>query len=376
MRRLLVAVALCGLLAFAGCADGGLEAGDGSTEATPTSTPTPGDTPTDAATPTAGGTSTPGATATPGAEGTFEVHHVNVGQADATLLVSPEGETMLIDSGGWQDDGETVIEYLDSRGVDRIDHLVSTHAHADHIGGHEAVIDHYETDKEGVGAVYDSGVPHTSNTYERYLDAVERHDVTLYEVAAGDEIPFAGVGATVLNPEEPGGDDLHENSVALHVRFGETAFLFTGDAERSVERRLVSEHGDDLAADVYQAGHHGSDTSSDPAFLDAVAPGLAVVSSAYDSQYGHPHDEPLQRFAERDVRVAWTAVHGTTVLVSDGTEVAVRTQHDATTDPLSVRDADEATADPSDPTEERFTVGGTEERLAPVSSPRLAAAGG
>jgi competence protein ComEC len=364
MRRQLAAVLLCGLLALAGCADAGLGLDD--RPADPTSTPTPGN---------GTGEATATATSTAGVDGTFEVHNINVGQADSVLLVSPEGETMLVDSGGWQDDGATVIEYLESRDVDRIDHLVSTHGHADHIGGHEAVIDHYETEKGGVGAVYDSGVPHTSKTYERYLDAVERHDVPLYEVAAGDEIPFAGVEATVLNPEEPKSDDLHENSVAVRVGFGETAFLFTGDAERAAERHMVDD-ADTLESDVYQAGHHGSDTSSGPELLDAVDPELAVVSSAYDSQYGHPHDEPLRRFAERDVRVVWTAVHGTTVLVSDGTEIAVRTQHDATTDPLEIKDADEATADPTDPTEERFTVGGANERLRPHPPPALAAAGG
>ena len=349
MRRLLAVLALCTLLALAGCTDGGIgieppDAVDGTETQTPDSDLGDGS----------------------GAEGSLAVHYLDVGQADATLLVSPEGETMLIDSGPWQDDGETVIRYLEARGVDRIDHLVSTHAHADHVGGHAEVIEHFETEKDGVGAVYDSGAVHTSQTYEDYLDAVDRHDVTLYEVAEGDEIPFAGVDATVLNPIEPGGDDLHSNGVVLHVRFGETAFLFTGDAERNVENRLVDEYGSDLDAEVYQAGHHGSDTSSGPELLDAVDPEVAVVSSAYDSQYGHPHDEPLERFAERDVRTAWTAVHGTTVVVSDGETLSVRTQHDATTDPLAIRDAPAATAETSDPVEERFTVGGTSERLDPV----------
>ncbi|QLD90949.1 MBL fold metallo-hydrolase [Natronomonas salina] len=368
MRRLLAVLALCTLLATAGCTDAGigLEPTD-STEGTETPLQTPDST----SSPDGDGDDGTGA------EGELSVHYINVGQADATLLISPEGETMLIDSGDWRNDGETVIDYLEARGVDRIDHLVSTHAHADHIGGHAAVIDHFETEKDGVGAVYDSGVVHTSQTYENYLDAVERHDVTLYEVADGDEIPFPGTATTVRNPVEPGGDDLHANGVVLDVRFGETTFLFTGDAEGPVEDRLVDDYGDDLDADVYQAGHHGSETSSSASFLGAVDPEVAVVSSGYDSQYGHPHDEPLQRFAERDTRTTWTATHGTTVVVSDGSALSVRTQHDVTTDPLELRDAGEATADPSDATEERFTVGGTNDRLAPPApAGAVAAAGG
>jgi competence protein ComEC len=338
MRRQFAVLVLCVLFGFAGCTGGGL----GVKSSTPTEEAPP--TETDVST-----VHTP--------EGTLEIHAINVGQADATLVRTDE-ETMLVDSGHWQDDGETVIAYLEAHGVDRIDHLVSTHAHADHIGGHEAIIDYYETEKGGVGAVYDPGVPHTTRTYERYLDAIERHDVDLFEIAEGDELPFEGAGATVLNPAEPGGDDLHDGGVALRVALGETSFLFTGDAERDAEARMLEAHGDALDADVYQAGHHGSDTSSGPAFLDAVDPEVAVVSSGYDSQYGHPHDEPLERFAERGIETTWTAVHGTIVFESDGRELSVRTQHDATTDPLALRDEPEATADPADPAEERFVIRG------------------
>jgi competence protein ComEC len=352
MRRQLAVIAVCGLLLLSGCAavefDVEPTAGNGGN----------GD----------GGTLDGGDTTASAPEaGNLEVHIINVGQADATLLRTDE-ETMLIDSGGWRDDGETVIAYLEARGVDRIDHLVSTHAHADHIGGHAAIIDHYETEKDGIGAVYDSGAPHTSQTYERYLEAVERHDVDLFEVASGDEIPFNGTGTTVLNPESPGGEELHPNGVALHVALGETAFLFTGDAERGTEREMLDRHGEAIEADVYQAGHHGSDTSSGPEFLNTVDPEIAVVSSAYDSQYGHPHDEPLQRFAERNVRTLWTAVHGSIVFEADGETITVRTQHEAPTDPLDVQDAEAATAEPTAPTEERFTIGDTSGRIAPVDA--------
>ena len=371
-RHVLLLVLLGAVLILGGCTEAGLAptadstptaestptADGSSTVASPTPSPQSDETATDGATPSP----TPGSTADDGdsgddPDGTLEVHVINVGQADAALLRTDE-ETMLIDSGDWRDDGATVIDYLEARDIDRIDHLVSTHAHADHIGGHEAVIDHFEEERDGIGAIYDSGVPHTTLTYERYLDAVERHDVDLFAVAEGDRIPFAGVEATVLNPEEPGGDDLHYNSVTVHLEFGGTSFLFTGDAELDAEARLVDAHGEALRADVYHAGHHGSNTSSSGPFLDAVDPQVAVISSAYDSQYGHPHDEPLVRFADRDVATTWTGVHGTVVFESDGREIAVSTQHDASTDPLEITEADEATAHPSDPGEERFVVEG------------------
>jgi competence protein ComEC len=291
-----------------------------------------------------------------GVEGELEVHAIDVGQADATLIVGPEG-TMLIDSGDWRDDGEDVIEYLENQGVERIDYLVTTHAHADHIGGHAAVIEHYETDRDGVGQVWDPGVAHTSATYEDYLDAVEEHDVDLIEAREGDEIPFDGGEARLFNP--PAGsdsDDLHYTSTTVHVEHGDRAFLFTGDAEDDAEDRMTAEYGDELSADVYHAGHHGSSTSSTDAFLDRVEPEATVVSSAYDSQYGHPHDEVLDRFDERDIDTYWTGVHGTTVFVSDGETVAIHTQVDATTDPTELYDEPEADADTTDDAGERDVI--------------------
>ena len=263
----------------------------------------------------------------------LEIHHLDVGQADATLVIEPGGETMLIDSGDWRDDGETVLSFLERHGVDRIDHLVSTHAHADHIGGHAAVIEHFETEGDGIGAVYDSGVAHTSQTYENYLDAVEAHDVSLFEVREDDELDFGEADVAFLNPPEgESGTDLHYNSVALTISYGDVTYLTTGDVEDDAESRMVDAHGDALDADVYQAGHHGSATSSTPTFLDAVDPAIAVVSSAYDSQYGHPHDEVVERFADRGVETYWTGVHGDVVVATDGQEIAVAPQTEGPTD--------------------------------------------
>ncbi|WP_254810792.1 ComEC/Rec2 family competence protein [Natronosalvus amylolyticus] len=261
------------------------------------------------------------------------IHHIDVGQADATLLIEPSGETMLIDSGDWRQGGSDVIEYLEAQDVDRINHLVATHGHADHIGGHDVIIEHYETELDGIGTAYDSGVAATSQTYERYLDAIEEYDVELLIVEEGDHFEFGEADVNVLNPRAgDSGSDLHYNSVALTIGFGEFSYLTTGDVEADAEQRMVDEHGDQLVADAYQAGHHGSTTSSTTPFMDQVTPDVAVISSAYDSQYGHPHDEVLEDFADRGIETYWTAVHGDVVLTTDGSNVELKTEHEFSTD--------------------------------------------
>ncbi|WP_199240787.1 ComEC/Rec2 family competence protein, partial [Halorubrum sp. SP3] len=127
------------------------------------------------------------------ANGTVEVHYINVGQSVSTLILGPEGETMLVDTGHYNDDGEYVLEYLRRHDVTRIDHLVTSHNDADHIGGNAAVIEYYETEADGIGGVYDPGIAASTQTYAEYLDAVEEHDVTLYETREGDAISFGAV---------------------------------------------------------------------------------------------------------------------------------------------------------------------------------------
>lgn len=290
--------------------------------------------------------------------GTVEVHYINVGQSVSTLIIGPEGETMLIDTGHYNDDGEYVLEYLQSRNIERIDHMIVSHNDADHIGGNAAIIEYYETEADGIGAIYDPGIAASTQTYGKYLDAVEEHDVTLYETREGDSINFGGssVDVDVLGPPEPylDAEARNENSIVLQISYGQTSFLLTGDAEDDQEEYLVRNYGDQLNTTVMKAGHHGSSSSTSGQLLDAADPQAVVISSAYDSQYGHPTEEVLQRLADRSIPTFWTATAGNIVLVSDGEGVSVRTQQEAPTDPLSLRDGS-----PIEP----GAVGGVSERM-------------
>lgn len=304
-------------------------------------------------------TATPSATVA-AANGTAEVHFINVGQSVSTLVVSPGGETMLVDTGHYDDDGEYVLAYLETQGIDRIDHLVVSHNDADHIGGNAAIIDYYETSADGIGAVYDPGIAASTQTYAEYLDAVEEHDLALYETREGDSIGIEGMDVRVFGPPDPylESEDRNENSIVLRLTHGQTSFLLSGDAEDDQEAYLAETYGQQLQSTVLKAGHHGSSSSSGAEILDAVVPKTVVISSGYDNQYGHPTETVLGRLGDRSTPTYWTGTHGDTVFVSDGTAVSVRTQHAAPTAPDSLRGGDFAKITDDGPVTERAILNG------------------
>jgi competence protein ComEC len=211
--------------------------------------------------------------------------------------------------------------------------------------------------------VHDPGIAASTQTYGAYLDAVEAHDVRLTVARAGDTIDVGGAAVTVdvFGPPEPyiEGEARNENSIVLKLTFGATSFLWTGDAEDDQEAHLVDTYGSQLDATVLKAGHHGSATSTSGALLDVVTPEAVVVSSAYDSQYGHPDEATLGRLAQRSIPTYWTGTHGNTVLVSDGQGISVRTQHAAPTDPTALRDGDPAEPGSTGGVTERARLGGS-----------------
>ncbi|MFB6235788.1 MAG: lamin tail domain-containing protein [Halopenitus sp.] len=338
-RRRLLLLAVIGLVVLAGCS-GGVDLG----------TPEPET--------AAGGA----ATATLEApNGTLEVHFINVGQSVSTLVVGPTGETMLVDTGHFRNDGAYVLENLQRQNVTRIDYLVVSHNDADHIGGNARIIEYFETEADGIGAVYDPGIAASTQTYERYLDAVEAHDVTLYETRAGDSIPFEGVDVTVMGPPDPylENEARNENSIVLKLRFGATSFLLTGDAEDDQEAHLVDTYGDRLNVTVLKAGHHGSASSNGKRLLDAASPKAVVISSGWDNQYGHPSPETLDRLAARNVPTYWTATHGNVVFTSNGERVIVETQQAAPTSPARLREGDPIDPGSAAPVERRAVIEAT-----------------
>ena len=252
-----------------------------------------------------------GETAALPADGELAVHFIDVGQADCTLLVS-QGEAMLIDAGNQPDD-DLIIDYLYDLGIDELKYVIFTHPHEDHIGSGEALLDYFDIGKIFMLDEYDDGI-------EGYLKrAIDAAGIDTQAPYPGDTAQLGECLITFVGPYEDY-KDANDDSICAKVTHGQRSFLFTGDAGSSPEKVMVAA-GNDLEADVFQAGHHGSSTSNSYIFLKAVNPEYAVISCGEDNMYGHPHDEALSRFNDVGAEIFRTDEQGTVIAISDGENI-------------------------------------------------------
>lgn len=242
----------------------------------------------------------------------LEVHYIDVGQGSATLIKSGD-HAMLIDAGD-SDQGTKIQLYLTKQGVENLDYLVLTHPDADHIGGAPVIIT-----KFGIGQLFLSNYEKDNKTTQKVRDAMQYKGLTASDCQVGDTYTLGNASFTILAPVKEYADS-NNASIALMVQNGNNRFLFTGDCEAEAEADLIAS-GADLSADVYLAGHHGSDTASSQAFMDAVSPTYAVISCGEGNSYGHPHAEVLNRFRSMGIQVFRTDEQGSVVAESDGTGI-------------------------------------------------------
>jgi competence protein ComEC len=254
---------------------------------------------------------------------------LDVGQGDAVAIRTPRGRWLLFDAGkGWRggDDGRrVVVPYLRSRGGE-VAALVISHPHSDHMGGASTVVRALDP-----AAVYDGAYLGGSAMYRRSLEVIAEERVPWRRTHPGDSLVVDDVVVYFLAPDSvwmSGITDANEASVVALVRFGAVRVLLTGDAEHGEEAWLVQHAGARLRADILKVGHHGSRTSSTPAFIDAVRPRLALVSVGTGNTYGHPHEETLRGIAASGATVLRTDREGTIVIRTDGRRIDVKTGDD------------------------------------------------
>ncbi|MEP6945282.1 MAG: ComEC/Rec2 family competence protein [Acidobacteriota bacterium] len=275
----------------------------------------------------------------PRPDGRLHFDFLDVGQGDSALVTFPDGTTLLVDGGGRTNykaanmaDGEpflpdsrgigeaVVSEFLWYRGYSRIDHILATHADADHIQGLNDVAKNFS-----IGTAAFGRMPLADPEYAELAAVLNRRGIPIESVARGDHLTFGGVSIEVLNPNATGDPTAvsdNDHSVVLRISMGERAFLLTGDIERSAESELVA--GGPIAADLIKVPHHGSRTSSTPDFVSAVSPQIAVISVGRTSPFGHPHKDVVDRWRAAGTEVMTTGERGTISVSTDGHDLELR----------------------------------------------------
>jgi len=252
--------------------------------------------------------------------GKLSVYFLDVGQGDSELLVF-SNRTILIDAGE-TDMGDRVVSDLKRLGVTRIDLLVATHPHSDHIGGMQKVLAAFP-----VGEVLDTGLPSSSPIYEQFLKTIDKKHIpyTLAEQGQTLDVDPALRILVLSPPKERFGDDPNQNSIVLRISYGTINILLTGDIGGEAEKALTKT-GYALDAQILKVGHHGSEYSTSPAFLARVHPEVAVIEVGKDNPYGHPHDKTLKNLDHAGVSVYRTDRDGTVLVRTDGISYSVKTE--------------------------------------------------
>jgi len=254
-----------------------------------------------------------------GEESGFCIHFIDVGQADAAVILC-DGEVLMID-GGNTADSSLIYSYLTrTLGLEHIDYMIGTHAHEDHIGGLSGALNACT-----VGTVYSPVTDYDSEAFQDFKRYAEEQVGSLTIPSVGDTFNVGSATVQFLSPAYQY-TDTNDTSIVVRIVYGNTSFLFTGDAEWEPEHDMV-DSGFDLSATLLKVGHHGSDTSTSYVFLREIMPQYAVISVGADNTYGHPTEDTLSRLRDADVIVYRTDLQGDIICYSDGTNLTFETEY-------------------------------------------------
>lgn len=242
----------------------------------------------------------------------MRVHFLDVGQADSALIELPNGEVVLIDGGNRGDSG-LLINYIKGINVEKIDYLIATHPHEDHIGGLPAVVRQFD-----IGKIYMPKKTANTQIFESLLKEIKNKDLKITEARSGmDIVDDVNLKLSIVAPDGASYEKINDYSIANKLKYKNISFLFTGDAERKSEISMINSKVD-LKADILKVGHHGSNTSSTEEFLDNISPRYAIISCEEQNSYGHPHREVIERLNKRKIKILRTDEMGTIILETDG----------------------------------------------------------
>jgi len=247
----------------------------------------------------------------------LKVHYLDVGQGDSIFIELPNNETMLIDAAeSYQ--SENIINYLKNLNYQKIDYVIGTHPHTDHIGGLKDIINTFE-----IGKIYMPKVVSTTKTYESLLMAIKDKNLKINTAKAGTSIiDTDALKINILAPNNSTYTELNNYSVVTKITYGTTKFLFMGDAEKLSENEIK----EDVTADVIKIGHHGSNTSSSIDFIKKVNAKYGIISVGLNNKYNLPKEEIITNWENSGTKIYLTSINGTITASSDGTNIKIESE--------------------------------------------------
>lgn len=244
----------------------------------------------------------------------LKIYFVDVGQADC-ILINDNNEYGLIDAGN-NEDGEKIVKYFKDLGITKFKYVFGTHAHEDHIGGMDNIIENFQIEH-----FYMPDTITTTRTFEEVLDALEEKNIAFETPEEDENLTFSD---TVFKVLHVGKDkrDLNDTSIVLKLTYKNTSYLFMGDATSSVEKDILDK---DIKSDVLKVGHHGSQYSSTISFLKKVSPKYAIIEVGKNNSYNHPKEVTLKKLEDLGTKIYRTDEDGTIILTSDGENMSFET---------------------------------------------------
>lgn len=245
------------------------------------------------------------------------IHYIDVGQGDCELI-QINNKNLLIDA-GTTESTNTVIDYLKKQGITKLDYVIATHPHEDHIGGMAKVIKSFD-----IGSFYAPAITTNTKTFENMVSALKKKNMKIQTAKSGVSLDLGiNTECIFLAPvsKKYTDNDLNLYSAVVKITYGTTKFLFTGDAQKLNEKEMTDKNFD-ISADVLKVGHHGSHTSTSTEFLNKVSPKIAIISCGVNNDYGHPHKETLDSLKKAKCTIYRTDKDGTIIIESDGKNIA------------------------------------------------------
>lgn len=242
----------------------------------------------------------------------LSVYFIDVGQADSILVIDKD-EAMLIDAGN-NEDGQDIVNFIKEKGITKLNYVIGTHPHEDHIGGLDDVVN---SDIE-IENIFMPKIQTNTKTFEDVLDAIGNKNLSITAPNKGDTFKIGNANCQVMTDSILNKNNLNLSSIVIRLEYGNNSFLFMGDSEEENEKTIAWPK-----TDVLKVGHHGSNTSSSESFLNQVRPNYAVIMVGKNNNYGLPKEKVMERLKNVNAQIYRTDEMGTIKITSDGNNIEV-----------------------------------------------------